>query len=405
VLDGHSAAALAFTRSLGRAGHWVAVGSNRGIHAPAEVSRYCRIRFRYPASTDDASGFVESVLEFARNRPIDLIVPMTDWTILPLSGYRNRFQGISRLALGPHSALETSCDKYRTILLARELNVPVPETVLVQSLADLRAAQKFTFPAVVKDRFSARWLDNRAVLGSVAYAYSPDDLRRKAEQRLSEVGDVLVQEFVAGTGIGFSSLVVEENLYLPFQWLRVREVDPRGSGSSARKSIPVTPEILEFSRALITRAGFQGISMVEFKQQHGSSRAVLMEINGRPWGSLQLPIASGIDYPRYFVEWYLQGTLPPREIAYKQGITCRRVVSELAHLEHVFAGKPAGWPRPYPNFLLTLLKISVPWYPGMRYDDVWLSDPRPGVAGLAHWFWHHFEKPKAEPSGTASTSR
>ena len=71
-------------------------------------------------------------------------------------------------------------------------------------------------------------------------------------------------------------------------------------------------------------------------------------------------------------------------------------------LKHVFAGKPPGWPRPYPSFLLTLLKVSVPWYPGMRYDDLWLSDPRPGVAGLAHWFWRHFEKPKAEPSASGS---
>src|SRR3989449_143488 len=397
MLDGHSAAALAFTRSLGRAGHWVAVGSNQDIPAPAEVSRYCRTSFRYPVSTDDASGFVESVLKFARNHPIDLIVPMTDWTILPLSEHRDRFAGISRLALGPHSALEISSDKYKTVSLARELNVPVPETALVKSLADLQAARRFPFPVVLKDRFSARWVGNRAVLGSVMYAYSQEDVRKEGEQRLSEAGDVLVQEFVAGTGIGFSSLVVDETLYLPFQWLRLREVDPRGSGSSARKSIPVTPEILEFSRDLVTRVGFQGISMVEFKQP-SSGRAVLMEMNGRPWGSLQLPIASGIDYPRYLVDWYLEGKLPPRKIDYKPGITCRRVVSELTHLEHVFAGKPPGWPRPYPSFLLTLLKVSVPWYPGVRYDDLWLSDPRPGVAGLAHWFWRHFEKRKADPA-------
>ncbi len=404
MLDGHSAAALAFTRSLGRAGHWVAVGSNQDIPAPAEVSRYCRTSFRYPVSTDDASGFVESVLEFARNHPIDLIVPMTDWTILPLSKCRDRFQGVSRLALGPHSALEISSDKYKTVLLARERNVPVPETALVQSLADLQGARKFAFPVVVKDRFSARWLENRAVLGSVTYAYSQDDLRQKVEQRLCEAGDVLVQEFIAGTGIGFASFAVDETLHLPFQWLRIREVDPRGSGSSARKSIPVTPEFFEFSRALITRIGFQGISMVEFKQ-HGSGHAVLMEINGRPWGSLQLPIASGIDYPRYLVDWYLEGRLPPRAIDYRQGVTCRRLVSELAHLEHVFAGAPLGWPTPYPSFLMTLLKISVPWYPGMCYDDVWLSDPRPGVAGLVHWFWRHFAKPKTERSGTASRTR
>ena len=393
MLDGHSAAALAFTRSLGRAGHWVAVGSNQGIHAPAALSRYCRLSFRYPVSTDDASGFAEASLEFVRHHPVDLIIPVTDWTVLPLSQRRDQFQEVSRLALAAHTALETVSDKYKTIELARALNIPVPQTILVRSLEDLHPAQGLKFPVVVKDRFSARWLGNRAVFGSVSYAYSWNDLRQKVQQRLSEAEDVLVQEFTSGAGIGFSCFAANGDIHLPFEWLRIREVDPRGSGSSARRSIPVDREILDFSRALIMSAGFQGIAMVEFKKQPGG-RVTLMEINGRPWGSLQLPIACGIDYPRCLVDWYLQGTLPPKKLAYELGITCRRLISELTHLEHVFAGKPTGWPMAYPNFLVTLLKVSVPWYPGMHYDDVWLSDPRPGLAGLVHWFWRHFEKPK-----------
>ena len=104
--------------------------------------------------------------------------------------------------------------------------------------------------------------------------------------------------------------------------------------------------------------------MVEFKRPcHGGS-PVLMEINARPWGSISLPITCGIDYPRLWVDWLLTGKLPPEKIEYKKGITCRRLVSELTHLAHTFHGTPPGWPVPYPGFLQTLLKISVPWYPG-----------------------------------------
>ena len=398
VLDGHSAAALAFTRSLGRAKHWVAVGSNRGIHAPADFSRYCRLSVRYPVPSEDASGFAEAVLEFARKNAIDLIVPVTDWTVVPLSKYRDQFQGVSRLALGPHAALEFAADKFKTVSLARELRIPVPETALIQSLDDLHStAANVDFPVVVKDRFSARWEGNRAILGSVSYAYSPDDLKQKVEHRLKEAGDVLVQQFVSGEGIGFSCLAVEDNLYLPFMWLRLREVDPRGSGSSARRSIPITAEVQESSGALVRRAGLQGICMVEFKRPHNGGPPVLMEINARPWGSLQLPISCGVDYPLHLVDWLLTGKLPPREIEYQQGITCRRLVSELTHLQHTFRGTPQGWPVPYPSFFRTLLKISVPWYPGMRYDDVWFSDPRPGLAGLAHWFRSRLDRFKPKP--------
>lgn len=393
VLDGHSAASLAITRSLGRAKYWVAVGSNRGIDAPAELSRYCRLSTRYPVPAEDAAGFVESVLEFARKNEIELIIPATDFTIAPLSKNRDRFEGVSRLALGPHAAIELAADKFRTIDLARELGIPVPETVLVSSMEELEGGTaQWDFPVVVKDRFSMRWKGNRAVSGSVAYAYSVQDLKEKVGRRLKEAGDVLIQQFVQGAGLGFSCFAAEGKAYLPFSWLRVRETDPRGSGSSAQLSIPTPAGVQEASIALVRQAGLGGICMVEFKRPHDGRPPVLMEINARPWGSIPLPIACGIDYPLVWVEWLLTGKLPPAEIEYKKGILCRRLVNELTHLEHTFHGTPAGWPLAYPGFLETLLKISVPWYPGMRYADVWIRDPSPGLAGLGSWFRGHLRQ-------------
>lgn len=395
ILDGHSAAALALVRSLGRAGYWIAVGTNLGMPAPAEVSRYCQMKLRYPVASDDVSGFVDVVAEVASKNGIDLIIPVTDWTVLPLSQRRQRFNGITKLALGPHSALELAADKYRTVCLARELGIRTPETALIQSGDELKnATSRFKFPAVIKDRFSARWIGNRAVLGSVSYAYSAEDLKQKVQKRLNEAGDVLVQEFIAGEGIGFSCLSVDEGVRLPFMWRRIREIDPRGSGSSAAKSIAPIPEVRDSSSNLVARAGLQGICMVEYKRPYTGGQVVLMEINGRPWGTLQLPISCGINYPVLLVEWLLNGKLPPEITEYKVGLTFRRLVSELTHLEHTFHGTPPGWPIPYPSFLETLMKISLPWYPGVRYSDVWITDPAPGAVGLRNWFRGHLAKAK-----------
>lgn len=406
VLDGHSAAALAFTRSLGRAKHWVSVGSHQGSDAPAEFSRHCRLSTRYPVPSEDASGFITTVLEFARKNQIELIIPVTDLTIGPLSKYRDQFRGVSHLALGPHAALEVAADKFQTVCRARELRIPVPQTTLVSSLDDLEGTVgslvlKPGFPLVVKDRFSARWKGNRAVMGSVAYCYSMDDLKQTVEHRLKKAGDTLVQQFVQGEGIGFSCLAAEANVYLPFMWSRLREIDPRGSGSSAQRSISMVAGVQETGSALVSRVGLEGICMVEFKQPYHGGPPVLMEINARPWGSIPLPIACGIDYPRLWVDWLLTGRLPPDEIEYKEGITCRRLVSELTHLTHTFHGTPPGWPVPYPGFLETLLKVSVPWYPGMRYGDVWFSDPAPGVAGLTRWFSSRLPRSKPKPRSGA----
>jgi predicted ATP-grasp superfamily ATP-dependent carboligase len=385
ILDGHSAASLAVTRSAGRAGHWIAVGANRGIFAVSKHSRYCRAQLDYPVSTDRAEDFARNISDYVRANRIDLVLPMTDWTMGPLAKHRVDFRDLCLLAVPSDEALRIAGDKYETVRMAQAEGISTPGTWLITSATDLDHVPDIAFPAVVKDRFSVRWMGDKAVFGSVSYAYSRVDLESQVAKRLAAAGDVLVQEFVSGRGVGFSCFVVGGEVYLPFQWQRIREVDPRGSASSARKSIPLDPAMVAASSALITRIGFEGIAMVEYKQAGAGGVPILMEINGRPWGSIALPIASGIDYPRYLIDWYLQRSLPPKVSAYQDGVTCRRAVGELSHLANVRAGKPAGWPGAYPSFWPTLLRVAVPWYPGMHYDELSLSDPRPGVAEIGNW--------------------
>jgi predicted ATP-grasp superfamily ATP-dependent carboligase len=384
VLDGHSAAALAFTRSAGRAGHWVAVGANAGLFAAAKLSRYCRLALDYPVSTDDASRFVDAIFNFVRQHSVELVVPITDWTLHPISEQRDRFDGVCRVVLPPHAALETASDKYRTIEIARELGMTVPPTWLVRSPAELPKLPAMGFPVVVKDRFSTRWINGKAVFGTVTYASGKGELEHRVAERLRFAEDVLIQQFVPGSGIGFSCFVTRQAVALPFAWERIREVDPRGSASSCRRSIALAEGLVERSGRLVRAIGFQGIAMVEYKRSPNGD-LVLMEVNGRPWGSIALPIASGIDYPRFLMDWCLTGALPPLSIAYRR-ITCRRMVGELNHLRNLSKGRPANWPGEYPGFWSSLVRMAIPWYPGMRYDDLWFSDWRPGVAGIANWF-------------------
>jgi len=356
------------------------------MFAPAKLSKYCREHFEYPVSTADTRVFTGEVVEYATRNKVELIIPITDWTVLPLSQLRNQVTEAAKVALPSPPAVELASDKYRTVELARSLGIPVPATWLITSPSELEGLPPMAFPVVVKDRFSVRWAGAHAVFGSVAYAYTRAELSQKVTDRLREAGDVLVQEFVRGTGIGFSCFSLGGKMHIPFQWERVRETDPRGSGSSARRSIAVSPEVRSFSGQLIDRAGFEGIAMVEFKREPVSRRPVLMEINGRPWGSIQLAVASGVDYPRYVADWWLERAAPPLDLPFRTGITCRRMAGELTHLENLRRGTPPGWPVPYPPFWSSLVKIAVPWYPGLRYDDFASSDPRPGAAEIANWF-------------------
>jgi len=389
ILDGQTSAGLAFIRSLGRAGYRIIVGVNSQSFAPSLSSRYCHGSFRYPNPMENTNAFIDHIKGEAERLQCDLIVPITGATIWPLILFSGEFTSFTKLAVPVKGAVDVVDDKYATLSLAGEIGIKTPDTILVKNINNLNVLSDFDYPVVIKDRFSIRWENNKGIPGTVRYAYSKEELMNIVGSILGYVGDLLVQKFTGGVGIGFSCFTIDGNVYLPFQWKRLRETDPRGSGSSARLSIDLDHEIVEKSKELILRTGYQGISMVEFKQDKKTKEYCLMEINGRPWGSIQLPIHCGIDYPLHFINWIFYNRKPPMEIPYKKRINCRWLTADLVHLENLWNGKPTGWPYDYPIFLINFLKVCIPWYPGLRYDDFSLYDPVPGVVGLKDWIKRH----------------
>ena len=58
----------------------------------------------------------------------------------------------------------------------------------------------------------------------------------------------------------------------------------------------VNPSLLESSLALLRAFQWHGVAMVEYKLTP-DGRAVLMEVNGRYWGTMSLPVSAGMDFP------------------------------------------------------------------------------------------------------------
>jgi biotin carboxylase len=233
------------------------------------------------------------------------------------------------------------------------------------------------------------------VAGTVRYAYNRGELERIVAERMGVVQDVLLQEFVHGTGLGLSGFATPSELRIPFEWQRIREINPCGSASSARRSVTLQDDMLNHSEKLLLGLGFRGLAMVEFKRETKTGRPVFMEVNGRPWGSMQLSIFSGIDYPNFLVKSFQANELPPKHINYKAGITCRWLLGDLVHLRNVMSGRPHGWPGVFPGRISTALRVGVPWYPGLRYEDFAGGDLNPGFAALKNWLHQRFSKPKA----------
>ena len=93
-------------------------------------------------------------------------------------------------------------------------------------------------------------------------------------------------------------------------------------------------ELQEQSIALLQAVGWQGIAMVEYRFDPQTGRAVLMEINGRYWGSYPLAMQSGANFA--LISFYLENQLGmPHLPVLRDDLRCRMVVTEIKRLVRI----------------------------------------------------------------------
>ena len=384
VTDAAGNHALAVVRSLGRRGlHVVAADTCR--LAQAGFSRYCAARDIYPSPARGVAEFREGLRRILDVHRPEVLLPMTERTILALQPARRELESRTRLAPLPSAeSLRVAFDKQSTLSLAVSLGIAVPKTVVLTHPDDIAAARDhLTYPMVIKPRRSETLLpDGRmAAGGPPEYCFGPDDLEATYLSVHRRAPLPLIQEFVPGEGYGISLLYDRGRPKALFAHRRLRMIRPTGSGSSLRESIAPPPDMADAARALLGALDWHGVAMVEFKRDARDGRPVLMEINGRFWNSLPLAIASGVDFPFLLHTLAVRGACPEC-FDYRIGVRCRWLAGDLRHLVRVLRGRPAGWTDAYPSRLSTLREFLKPAVKDLHYDDLWSTDPLPFFASL-----------------------
>ena len=70
---------------------------------------------------------------------------------------------------------------------------------------------------------------------------------------------------------------------------------------------PPSDEIRAGCRRLVQGIRWSGVGMLELRYDPSSGACSVMELNGRLWGSLALHVSAGWDFPRYLLDYYLEG--------------------------------------------------------------------------------------------------
>jgi hypothetical protein len=145
----------------------------------------------------------------------------------------------------------------------------------------------------------------------------------------------------------------------------------------------VCPKARTYATALLDELGWHGVAMVEFKQSLRDGEPRLMEINGRFWGSLQLAIDAGVDFPRLLVDGVRNGHFAPQP-PYRIGVRNRWFWGDVDSLLLTLSGRsPSGGARPSRfRAILEFMKLGGR---DLYYENPKLRDFRPWLFESAAW--------------------
>ncbi|HLD62614.1 MAG TPA: ATP-grasp domain-containing protein [Candidatus Norongarragalinales archaeon] len=313
VTDASKRASLAAIRSLGRRGVRVAA-LDPSRFAAGFLSRYCSEKILCPNPQQNPAGFLKTVEKELSTGKYDVFLPVHDFSLIPVLKNKDKLEKHAAIPFVDFETFEKTADKSITQGIASKAGVRTPRSFYPSSLLQVeRLSDKLDYPVVVKARSQTQAGDGKATTAYVSaksYCHNPRELLAQFDLVFKKTGVApIIQEYVAGKGVGVAALFNKGKPRALFSYKRVREYPISGGPSTLRES--TDDAFLKKQAEKILRAlKWHGLAMVEFKQP-AKGEAAFLEVNGRFWGSVQLAVSSGVDFPFLLYKMAVDGDVAP----------------------------------------------------------------------------------------------
>lgn len=330
VLDANQRASLAVVRSLGKHPGATILSADDKTNALAGSSKYSSDYKQYPSPQHKPKEFIDWLADFTLKHNIFAVLPITEVTSQLILMHYNRFKH----CLIPFASFEqvmSIANKWQLVKLARKLHVPTPLSYYFSSAASFEFPPELSFPVIVKPCMSKIWLDKECLDTSVHIAKNEVELQTllKTKDYLID-HEFMLQEFIPGHGAGVFCLYKQGQELAFFAHQRLREKPPSGGVSVLSQACEPDPMLKTYAQKLLGAANWHGVAMVEFRISTDGT-PYLMEVNARFWGSLQLAIDSGVDFPLLLLKGLLLNeSINPPSINPEQQL--RWLLGDIDHL-------------------------------------------------------------------------
>lgn len=327
VLNGIYRECLAVVRSLGAHGVSVEVADPNRLN-PARFSKYAAAFHRHPDPAVEPDAFLAWLTDRLRTRAYDAVFPIDDTTYEICTAHQDELLRYTRIALNAPHTYEIARDKGRTLQAAEKAGVPIPRSWYPRSVSELagRLSELPPYPLLMKPTRS--W-GARGVL----VVDNDRDLLAHLEEKQRRYGDMIVQEYIPGSEVVSVPAVfnMQGEVRGALVDRRIRMFPADGGQSVAGYAIrneALRDQAIRFLSAI----GFKGVGQVEFKVDPRDGIPKLMEVNPRFWGTTQIGVTCGIDWPWMLFRILTEGDCPS-QFEYRTDKLLRWLIpGEILHL-------------------------------------------------------------------------
>lgn len=378
IFDAAQRSALASTRSLGSLTGVSVITCDCTPKALAGCSRFSDQYLQHPDPKSHPGDFIRWVIATIEEWKVDLLFPVTEISSRTLLKHRDELN--SKL---PFASLETVLklsDKNALMQLAETLDVPIPATQYVNSSSEVDI-QRIQFPCVVKPSLSRIFDGESWVETQVQFANNEEELNNiLTTSTYLKHSPFMLQQFIEGHGAGIFTYYQNGQDIAFFAHQRIREKPPQGGVSVLSQSAPVDPLMRQHAKTLLDAVQWHGAAMVEFRIDN-EGKPYLMEINARLWGSLQLAIDAGVNFPRLLLDGEFSPTVNAIE-SFNENVQLRWLLGDLDNLYLTL--KSREYSIGYK--LKHLVKFFIPRFSGRRHEVNRFGDFAPFWFELKHYF-------------------
>ena len=289
---------LGIVRSLGRHGVPVCVLDDE--YSIARHSRYATFGFRVPDLRDEDTA-VQTLLDFGQRLDMKgwVLFPTRDEQVAALSRHRTALSEFFRVPAPCWETVRWMWDKRNTYKLAKQLNIPFPETWFPQSVDDLDQIET-PFPVALKPAIKEHFF--YATKAKAWRADTRDELRElyTRASRVAGPGEVIVQDLIPGDGrhqFGYCAFFKDGRAVGSMVSRRSRQHPHEfGRASTFVETIDM-PALEALSERFLREINYYGLVEVEYKLDPRDCQFKLLDVNARTWGYHTLGLCAGVDFP------------------------------------------------------------------------------------------------------------